>query len=85
MKELTYTITEELGLHARPAGDFTKLAKTLSSTITVYKGEKSALATRILALMGLCIKQNDTIRVQVEGDTAEQDAVTIQAFLEENL
>lgn len=85
MKEITYTVTAEMGLHARPAGDFTKMAKTMGSTVTVFKGEKSALATRILALMGLCIKQNDTIRVQVEGESEEQDAVAIQTFLSENL
>ena len=35
MKDFTYTITDPVGLHARPAGMLSKAAKALNSTITI--------------------------------------------------
>ena len=40
MKEFTYLVTDELGIHARPAGLLVKLAKTFpGTTVTVTKRE----------------------------------------------
>jgi phosphocarrier protein len=38
MKEFTYTITNPIGIHARPAGMLAKEAKKYASTCTVTKG-----------------------------------------------
>ena len=35
MKQFQYTIKDELGVHARPAGLLVKLAKQYTSTITI--------------------------------------------------
>jgi phosphocarrier protein len=35
MKTFTYTIKDELGIHARPAGMLAKTAKALDSEITI--------------------------------------------------
>ena len=47
MKQFTYTITDPVGVHARPAGLLAKAAKGLNSTVTITKadGSKSAAAT----------------------------------------
>ena len=37
MKEFTYVITDKEGIHARPAGDLVKLAKTYASSVFVIK------------------------------------------------
>ena len=37
MKQFQYTITDLMGLHARPAGQLAKAAKPLNSTITITK------------------------------------------------
>ena len=39
MKEFTYKICDELGIHARPAGLLVKKASEFSSEITIYKDE----------------------------------------------
>ncbi len=85
MKEFEYTIKDENGIHARPAGLLAKTAKTLDSEITIVRGEKSAGASRLLALMGLGVKCGDTITVRVSGGDEESSAETIRKFLEENL
>ena len=41
MKEITFTVTDPLGIHARPAGILVKEAKKYASKITVWKGDKS--------------------------------------------
>ena len=86
MKQFEYVITDPVGIHARPAGLLVKAAKELSSTITVEKvGGKSAVATKLMALMGVGIKKGDTVIVKVEGENEEADFETIQKFFQENL
>mgnify|MGYP000081515271 CR=1 FL=1 len=40
MKEFEYTITDELGIHARPAGLLVKKAAEFASTVSVDNGTK---------------------------------------------
>ena len=86
MKEFTYTITDPVGIHARPAGLLAKAAKALDSTVTIVKAEgKSAQATKLMALMGLGIKQGDTVTVTVEGANEEADCAAMAKFFADNL
>mgnify|MGYP002625298837 CR=1 FL=1 len=85
MKEFKYTITDPVGVHARPAGLFVKEAKQYASNITVIKKDKSAKATSLMKLMGMGIVQGDEITVQVEGDDEEICAAALEKFLSENL
>ncbi|SEG01077.1 phosphocarrier protein [Eubacterium ruminantium] len=85
MKEFKYVITDEVGIHARPAGLLVKEAKQYTSTITIIKGDKSSKATSLMKLMGMGILKGDEITIQVEGDDEEAAAAAIQKFLAENL
>ena len=74
-----------MGIHARPAGILVKEIKKYASAVTISKGEKSVNALKLMALMGMGIKQGDTITVEVEGaDEATADA-EIEAFFKANL
>ena len=44
MKSFEYTITDPVGIHARPAGILVKEIKKYASTVTVIKGEKEVKA-----------------------------------------
>lgn len=85
MKTFDYTIKDELGIHARPAGMLAKTAKSLDSEITVTKGEKTVGATKLMALMGLGVKCGDTITVTANGGNEEAALEAIRSFLESNL
>ena len=37
METFQYTITDEIGIHARPAGELAKLAKEFQSKITIKR------------------------------------------------
>lgn len=86
MKQFTYTITDPVGIHARPAGLLVKAAKALDSTITIEKvGGGSAAATKLMAVMGLGIKQGDTVSVTVEGGSEDANAAAMEQFFKDNL
>lgn len=85
MKEFTYIITDKEGIHARPAGELVKLAKTFTSTVSVIKDGKKADAKKVFGLMGLGVKQGMEIMIQVEGDDEEPAAAALETFLKENL
>ena len=67
MKEFQYTIQDPMGFHARPAGALVRAAKAYASKITISCGEKSAQLTRLMAVMGLGIKQGQTVTVTIDG------------------
>lgn len=85
MKTFEYTIKDELGIHARPAGQLAKIAKGLDSEITVTKGDKTVNASKLLALMGMGVKQGDRIIVSVNGGNEEESEAAMKIFFETNL
>ena len=85
MKTFDYTIKDELGIHARPAGMLAKTAKSLDSEITVTKGGKTVGAKKLMALMGLGVKCGDTVTITANGGNEEATLETIRRFLEVNL
>lgn len=80
MKQFSYTVQDHMGIHARPAGLIVKLAKGLNSKIIIEKGEKSADARRLIALMGLNVLQGETVTVSVEGEREAEDCQVMQSF-----
>ena len=85
MKQFQYTIKDELGVHARPAGLLVKLAKQYASAITLEKNGKTCDMRKLMALMGMGVKQGDTVTIKVEGDDEAACAEAIQKFLSENV
>jgi len=85
MKKFNYVITDEVGIHARPAGILVKEAKKYASKITVSMGTKSADATKLMALMSMGVRQGDEVTVSVEGGDEESAAAEIEKFFRDNL
>lgn len=85
MKEFAYVITDKEGIHARPAGELVKLAKSYASSVAVIKEGKKADAKKVFGLMGLGVKQGMEITVQVEGEDENTAAAALETFLKDNL
>ena len=85
MKTFTYTITDPVGLHARPAGMLAKEAKKYESKVTIIKDGKSSDATKLMMLMGLGVKSGDEITVEVSGADEETACAELTAFFQANL
>ncbi len=86
MKEFAYTIKDEIGIHARPAGNLVKLIKGFSSSVTIEKEGKPAInGTALMKLMGLGVKCGETVKFTVEGDDEEAAVKAIEEFMSANL
>lgn len=85
MIEFEYTITDSLGIHARPAGILVNEAKKYKSRIVF--GARGAIADgkRVFAVMGLGVKCGDSLKVTCEGEDEKEAASAIRALLEANL
>lgn len=85
MQTIQYTIDDQNGIHARPAGLFVKTAGKFSSDIKISKGEKQADGKRLFSIMGLGVKCGDEITVTIDGSDEQEAASALNAFLQENL
>ena len=85
MQQFSYVITDEIGIHARPAGMLVKEAKNFKSKITLNGKEKTADATKLMAVMSMGIKCGDTVEVSIEGEDEAAAAAAIETFFKENL
>lgn len=85
MKEFTYIIKDEQGIHARPAGLLVKEAAKYPCKITIGKDGKDMDAKRILGVMSLGVKCGQEIVVRCEGEQEAEAVEAMKAFLEENL
>lgn len=84
MKSFDYTITSNVGLHARPAGLLVNEASRFSSDIEIHFKDKKASAKKLFALMKLNVKQNDIITVCVEGIDEQAAIDVISEFFKKN-
>lgn len=85
MVTFTFSVNDENGLHARPAGLLVKEAMKCKSAVTLKKGGKSGDAKKIFNVMGLAVKHGDVVTVEVDGITEREDADSLKKYIEENL
>lgn len=85
MEKINYKITNQLGIHARPAGQLVKLVEEYKCKIFIGKGDKEVDAKRIIGIMSLGVKQGDIINVTFDGEDELIAATTVEKFLKENL
>ncbi|MGN0164619.1 MAG: HPr family phosphocarrier protein [Lachnospiraceae bacterium] len=85
MKEFNYTITDETGIHARPAGIIAKKAKEFSATTTITKDGKSAELRKLMAVMSLGVKKGDTVTVAADGADEEAAIAALEELFKTEL
>ena len=80
MTEREATIVNPLGLHARPAALFVKLATTFTSNIEVVKDGMPINGKSIMGVMMLAAECGSTLTIRADG-VDESQAVTALADL----
>jgi phosphocarrier protein len=85
MQNFEYKISDEIGLHARPAGLLAKFAKQFHSDIKMEYNGKSASAKALMGIMGLEALRGAVVSVTVEGDDELEAAKKLKEFMSENL
>ena len=85
MKEFKYVITDNEGIHARPAGELVKVAKSFEASVMIEKEGKKADCKKIFGLMGLGAKKGHEVTFTFEGDDEEAACEAVSKFMQENL
>lgn len=85
MKTFDYIITDPEGIHARPAGLLVKEAAKFASKTTIAKDGREVDAKRIMGVMSLGVKKDNTVTVKIEGEDEEAAYRALETFLKENL
>lgn len=87
MKTFEYTVKDEEGIHARPAGLLVKEIKNYESAVSITSNTtgRKVKAGSVMMLMSLGVKKGMTITVTAEGPDEDAAAAGILAFLEANL
>ena len=66
------TITNQVGLHARPATFFIQKANEFKSSIWVEKDDRRVNAKSLLGVLSLGIIKGDTVTLAADGSDEEQ-------------
>ena len=80
---VTVTITNRLGLHARPAMVFVELASTHKSDVTVAKDDQEVDGKSIMQMMMLAATQGTTLTITCKGPDAESCANALSELVEQ--
>lgn len=78
----TVTVNNELGLHARAAAAFVKIASKFYGTVTVKKDCSEANGKSITSLIMLSAPKGTTIEIKTEGDNADLCAQELKNLVE---
>jgi phosphocarrier protein len=85
MQSFEYTITDKLGIHARPAGKLVKEAQKFKSKASVKVDTREADAKKIINLMQLNIKYGQTVNFEFEGEDEQRAAESLKQLCEQIL
>lgn len=78
------TITNESGLHARPASIFVKEASKFKSNIKVVKNDKEYNAKSIIGVLSMGAVKGDNILIIAEGEDEEEAIDALINLISEN-
>lgn len=81
----TLIITNQNGLHARPAGELAKIASTCCSDIILRVGERRVNPKSILNIMAAAIRCGTEIEVECTGESEEEDLKKLCKAIEQGL
>lgn len=85
MKEFKYVITDNEGIHARPAGELIKAAKEFVSSIKIQANGKTGDCKKIFTVMALGVKKDQEVTITFDGEDEDAAYEKISGFLRENL
>lgn len=73
----SFVVANEKGLHTRPSTELVKCAASFKSQVTLYYQEMSVNAKSLLGILTLAAARGAKIRIEAQGDDAEEAIKTI--------
>ncbi len=80
--EREFAINSELGLHARPAGQFVSLASRFKSEISVGRGDEWVDGRSVLSLLSLAAARGSALRIRATGPDAAEAVEALGKLVE---
>lgn len=84
LAERRVEISNEYGLHFRPAMQLVDAAKRFNCEINLVKGEQVVNGKSIMDVMMLAAEKGTTLVIRAEGADAEQAVAVLEALMREN-
>ncbi len=84
MPEITLTVHNKVGLHARPAALFVQTAKRFNCDVKITHGEREANAKSILGVLTLGAERGAVITIRAEGEDVEPALAALKSLVEGN-
>ena len=81
MPSTEITITDDVGLHARPAARFVKLAMSFPMDIKVARGERKADAKSLVQVLQLEAGKGAIVTLEAEGEGADEAIAALGELL----
>lgn len=79
--ERSATVVNRLGLHARPAAEFVKVAGKFAAEILVSKDNMQVNGKSILGVMTLAAECGSTLMLRANGDDAVEAVEALMAII----
>jgi phosphocarrier protein len=77
-------LSNEAGLHARPASLFVKAASKFTSNVKITKAGKECNAKSIMGVLSMGAAKGDTILIEAEGNDAEEAVKVLVKLVKDN-
>jgi phosphocarrier protein HPr len=84
MPTAEFTVTNKLGIHARPAAQFVKTASQYSCNIQVEKDDEQADGKSIMGLMMLAAGHGSILIISTDGDDADEALSALGTLISKN-
>lgn len=85
MYEQKVTLTNEIGLHARPASIFIRAAVKFPCDITVERNGRSYNAKSIMSVLSMSASNGDELTLKASGDNEEEAVKTLVDVIENQI
>ncbi|MCH5211127.1 MAG: HPr family phosphocarrier protein [Oscillospiraceae bacterium] len=85
MKQFSYTIKGEQGIHARSAGNLVKEAQNFMSNISIEYNQRIENLKRLFTVTCLGVKKGDLVTVRVNGSDEDSAAYALENYFRTNL
>ena len=79
-----FTVTNKLGIHARPAAQFVKTASQFPCDIQVEKDDEQADGKSIMGLMMLAAGHGSVLSITTNGADADDALIALGALIQRN-
>ena len=81
--EREFVVASELGFHARPAGEFVRVASRFTAEVEVSRGGEWVSGQSVLSLLSLAAGRGTKLRVRAVGPDAQAAVEALGRVLEE--